>query len=368
MKEIKKIIIYLPNLKGGGAEKVYLNLANHWVSQGINVVFLLNKKEGDYLQFVNKKIKIIDLKINRIRQGFLKLPFIFKKEKASICIAAMWPLTSIVIILFRLFFIKTKLIVSDHVNLEKSILKETSINLNLFKFILKITYPFADGIICVSKGVKSQICKITNIKSNKIKVIYNPIIKDEKFDNLFNLKKFKKFSKKTVLSVGTLKEQKNHKFLINVFSKIDKNIDAQLIILGSGPLKNKLNNLIKNLNETKRIFIIDFDTNVLEYYLKSHIFVLSSEWEGFGNVIVEAMYCGLDVISSNCDYGPEEILENGKYGAIYRKNNENELLTELNKLINKKEFIFNEKNYLRSFEFSISKISKQYINYFNQIL
>ena len=170
------------------------------------------------------------------------------------------------------------------------------------------------------------------------------------------------------MSVGTLKEQKNHKFLINVFSKIDKTIDAQLIILGSGPLKNKLNNLIKNLNETKRIFIIDFDTNVLEYYLKSHIVVLPSEWEGVGNVIVEAMYCGLDVISSNCDYGPEEILENGKYGTIYRKNNENELLTELNKLINKKKFIFNKKNYLRSFEFSISKISKQYINYFNQIL
>ena len=86
--------------------------------------------------------------------------------------------------------------------------KKHRLILNLFKFILKITYPFADGIICVSKGVKSQICKITNIKSNKIKVIYNPIIKDEKFDNLFNLK-IQKIFKKTVLSVGTLKEQKS---------------------------------------------------------------------------------------------------------------------------------------------------------------
>jgi len=368
LKELKKIIIYLPNLKGGGAEKVYLNLANDWIKQGINVTFLLNKKEGDYLKFVDKNIKIINLDINRIREGLLKLPFIFYKEKASICIVAMWPLTSITILIFRLFLIKTKLIISDHVNLEKSIENETSFNLNLFKFILKITYPLTDGIICVSEGVKSQVSKISNIKKNKIKVINNPIVPDNNYNKLLYFQKYNKFLKRTIISVGTLKDQKNHEFLIKTFAKINKDIEAQLIIVGQGPLKNKLKNLIIELDERERISIIDFDANIFEYYLKSHIFVLSSKWEGFGNVIVEAMHCGLEIISSNCDYGPSEILENGKYGILFDHNDQNGLLKELKKLINKNKINFNKKNFIKSFDFSISKISKQYINYINEII
>ena len=110
-----------------------------------------------------------------------------------------------------------------------------------------------------------------------------------------------------------------------------------------------------------------FWPNIYEYYLKSHIFILSSKWEGFGNVIVEAMHCGLEIISSNCDYGPTEILENGKYGILFDHNDQDRLLKELKTLINKNKINFNEKFY-KSFDFSISKISKQYINYINEII
>ena len=105
---------------------------------------------------------------------------------------------------------------------------------------------------------------------------------------------------------------------IKSFSQINKNIRVKLLIIGSGPLKKYLKELIKSLNESDRVSIISFDKDIYKYYLQSHIFVLTSKWEGFGNVIVETLHCGLEVVSSDCDYGPREILENGKYGYLFK--------------------------------------------------
>ncbi len=369
MNKVSKIVIYIPDLKGGGAEKVYLNLANYWIEKGIKVTFILNKKQGEYLELLNKQIKVINLNVSRIREALIKLPFVLHKEKASVCIAAMWPITSLTVLIFKLFFIKkTKLIISDHVNLTESIKRETNFSFSLFKLILRFTYPFADGIICVSEGVKKEICKLAKIKKNKIKTIYNPLIDEKNLKKLEYYKNFKKNNTKTIISVGSLKEQKNHEMLIKLFSKIDDKIDVKLLIIGSGPLKDYLKKLIKSLNQSNRISIINFDKNIYKYYLQSHIFVLTSKWEGFGNVIVEALHCGLEVISSDCDFGPSEILEKGKYGFLFNLDEENKCSDKLIKLLKNNQLSFNEENFHKSFDFSISKISNQYLDYMNDLI
>ena len=152
--------------------------------QGIKVTFILNKQTGPYLKKISNKIKIINLNINKIRNSFFIIPKIIKKEKPEIFIAPMWPITSLAIIMFKFFFLKTKLIISDHVNLNKSIKNETNFNFFLFKNILKFTYPFCDGMIAVSEGVKKNIIQLTNNKNFKIQVIHNPVIEDESFSKL----------------------------------------------------------------------------------------------------------------------------------------------------------------------------------------
>ena len=104
------------------------------------------------------------------------------------------------------------------------------------------------------RRVKSQVSKISNIK-NKIKVINNPIVPDNNYNKLLYFKKYKKFLKRTIISVGTLKDQKNHEFLIKTFAQLNKDIDAQLIIVGQVP-KNKLKNLIIELDEER--ICVDF--------------------------------------------------------------------------------------------------------------
>lgn len=368
MKKINKILIYLPNLQGGGAEKVYTNLANYWTSKNIEVIFMLNKKTGPFINQLNKKIRIIDLNINRIRKSFFAIPPVLREEKPDIFLSAMWPLTSITILIKKIFFLKTKLIVSDHVNLTESIQKETNFNYTLFKYIVMFTYKFSDGIICVSKGVKKNIIEISRVDSEKIHVIYNPLILEDNSKILNKQKIRTKLNKIRFLSVGTLKVQKNHAMLIEAFSMISKRYNVELMILGDGPEKNNLKNLIIKNNQINRIFIKDFDIDVKKYYLQSSCFILSSNWEGFGNVIVEALHYGLKIISTNCKYGPSEILENGKYGSLIEVGDVKSLYREMLKFIESENFLFSKENYEKSLQFSVKKISNQYLDYFKKII
>ncbi len=358
----------MPNLRGGGAERVYTNLANTWTKQGLEIVFLLNKKDGPFLIELNQNIRVIDLNVKRIRQTFFLLPKIIKREKPDIFLSAMWPLTSISIVLSKLFFLKTKIVISDHVNLTKSIKYETNFNYFLFKFILFVTYRFADGIICVSKGVKKNVIKISKLREDRIIVIYNPIISNEnKYDNSNFIKAIKK-NCINFLNIGSLKIQKNQKLLINAFSQLDNSYDVNLLIVGDGPEKQNLITLIKEKKQEHRIFIKDFDLDVEQYYLRSDFFILSSEWEGFGNVLVEALHYGLNIISTNCDYGPAEILDYGKYGDLVKVNDTDSLTKIMEKKIKEFKREFNYINYLRSLDYSVSKIAKNYLDYFYKIL
>ena len=368
MKNINKIFIYLPNLNGGGAEKVYINLANQWIIQGINVTFILNKKTGPYLTIINKKIKIINLNINKIRNSFFMIPKIIKKENPEIFIAPMWPITSLAIIIFKLFFLKTKLIISDHVNLNKSIKNETNFNFFFFKYILKFTYPFCDGMIAVSEGVKNNIIELTNNKNFDIQVINNPVIEDKSFNNLKYYKTFPKNKNFTFISVGTLKKQKNHNLLIDAFSFISKKYDCRLVILGNGPEEKVIKKLIKEKNLQLKIIMKDFDIEIEKHYLSSHVLVLSSDWEGFGNVLVEALHYGLRIISTNCNYGPAEILKNGKYGVLTKVGDAKLLSLEMERMITNNYINFDHKNHERSKDFCVSIISKKYLEYFEKVI
>lgn len=362
----KKILILLPDLKGGGAEKLHVNLANYWVLNGYQVKFILLKNRGVFKKLLHRNIKIIDLNISRMRKIFFKLPKIINNEKPQILLIAMWPLTSFSII--SLFFIKKKfkIFISDHVNLSKSIKYELKIYEIIPKILMHLTYRFADGIIAVSKGVKYNLVKLSGLKPNKIKVIYNPVIVDMNKNsinlnlNIFNL--WQRNYEYRILSVGTLKFQKNHEALIKAFAMIPSDYSIKLIILGDGPLKDQLKQLIKELNQDHRIELKGFNIETENYYSTATTFVLPSRWEGFANVLVEALKYNLPIISTDCDFGPREILENGKYGILISSKDYLEIKRELLRVIN--DNLKFENGYLRALDFKVEKIGNQYLEYF----
>ena len=156
----------------------------------------------------------------------------------------MWPMTSISVLAWLASFKKGKLFLVDHVHLSSSVEKEIFFPKVIFRLILKSTYFFANKIIVVSNGVKRDILQISSKLKKKIKVIYNPLIKAKTFKikNKASLKKkiWGKNSKYCILSIGSLKIQKDYFNLIEAFSLLERQRNYKLLIIGDGPLKNKL--------------------------------------------------------------------------------------------------------------------------------
>jgi len=154
------IFFILPDLRGGGAERVCINLAHDWILRGHKVTFVLMKKRGEFLNNVSKKIKIINLNKDRIRNLFFPLLNFFLKKKPEVTLVQMWPLTSIAVLSWLASFKKGKLILVDHIHLSTSVEKELLIPKRIFEFIINLTYKFSSKIIVVSKGVKSDLIKM----------------------------------------------------------------------------------------------------------------------------------------------------------------------------------------------------------------
>ncbi len=358
-----KIVFILPDLRAGGAEKVCINLATNWISKGHSVTFVLMNKKGEYLKNISKEIKIISLKKRKIRQLFFPLLGFFYSYKPDVTLAQMWPLTSLTVLSWMASFKIGKLYLVDHVHLSSTVEKEIFFPKIIFKLIIKMTYKFASRTIVVSNGVKRDLEEISSNLKSKIKVINNPLIKkkNKKIKNNSSLKN-KIWGKKTkyrILNVGSLKLQKDHLNLINAFSLLKLNQNYKLIIIGDGPKKKELKMFVKNKNLSSKIIFINFKSNLNNYYSTANLFVSSSKWEGFSNVIAESLGHGLPVVSTNCKSGPSEILKNGKYGELVPIENPKKLA----KAIYKNLRIKHDKRLLikRSLDFEINKISNQYL-------
>ncbi len=297
-----KISILLPNLRFGGAEKLHINLAEDWIKKGYKVEFVLMQKSGEYLSMIPNGVSIFNLNVSHFRNVIFPLASYLRKYRPDIILAAMWPLTSYAIISWFISKKIGKLYVSEHAELSFSeVYSKAGLRFLLRKFI-QFSYPFSNGIIAVSEAVKSDLVKIGRLNEEKIKVIYNPVAKggvciEESIDSRNEL--WGEGWKYNILTVGELKKVKDHENLITAFSLLPEELNAKLIILGDGNLKESLIQLVNRLNLTGKVEFTGFVRDPYPWYLTADLFVLSSISEGFGNVIVEALECGVPVVSTN---------------------------------------------------------------------
>jgi glycosyltransferase involved in cell wall biosynthesis len=358
-----KITIILPNLSGGGAERLHVNLANNWVMKGFDVEFVLLKNEGELISLLAPKISVVNLDVSRIRSSIIPLVLHLRKSSSKIVLAAMWPLTSVVALAWVLAGWKGKLFLSEHANLTMSL---ASNNLWFVRNAIRLSYTLAKGIIAVSRGVKSDLCKVGNLPDGLVRVIYNPVstgaIASREDASVQNQMWGDGFTSH-ILSVGRLVPQKDHETLIRAFALLRNSVNAKLVILGEGPLRSKTEALIAQLNLQDCITMPGFVIDPGPWFRSADVFVLSSRFEGFGNVIVEALERGVPVVSTDCLSGPAEILDFGRFGILVPIEDPVELALAIEKSLTSSH---NRSNLIRRAEdFSVLKISNEYLNYFD---
>ncbi|WP_156874348.1 glycosyltransferase [Planococcus halocryophilus] len=356
----KKILVFLFQLNGGGAEKTVVNILNKLDSSKFNIVLVLgNDKNNHYMDLLSENVTVKYLDCGKLRKCLLKLRKTIILEKPDLLFTTMNPNNIMLVVAEFISFRKIPVIVREANNRTQS---GTVTVLN--KLITKICYNYAAKVISLSHGVKEDLINNFKIKQEKIKVIYNPIdidyINQIKNEEILDIEI--NGNEKTIISVGRLEEQKDFTTLIRAFNLVQSQIKSRLLILGKGSQEGSLKKLVTTLNLEEKVIFLGFKENPQKYVKNSDLFALTSKWEGFGHVIVEAMAVGTPVVVTNCNSGPLEIIKNNEYGIL---SNVEDYVDISNKIINllKNDVLSAEyscKGLLRSEDFKSDKIVKEY--------
>ena len=332
----KKIHIILPNLGAGGAEKVMLLLARQFVANNFHVLFIVRRlTEKGFQEVIEREFEVINLNAKKVRHFPLALKNKYKTiQKPDLVIASLWPLTFLTALTLKFTNTTIKVICIEHGSLKYQTSKNGKLHQLFLKWSLKLTLVFCDKLVCVSQGLKDEINELTNYNKSKLISIPNPIKLDNSGANSDVINGLEKQLKGHVfLFVGRLKKVKNIPLLLKAFKKVTEKTDATLLILGDGSEFETLKKLSVTLGIECNVHFLGFINDCKPYYKIANTFVLSSDSEGFGNVIVEALAEGCTVVSTNCPYGPKEILDNGTYGYLAKVNNEEDLAKTMLKSI-----------------------------------
>lgn len=314
----KKISVFLPSIDGGGAERVMVLLCNELVARGMQVELVLGTSGGVYQAILSDKVKVICLNEARVSKALFACARYLKRGKPDVLISAMKHSNLMCICAKMISRVKTKLLIVDHNNFSKANSSNSYILSKLFLFLMRVLYPRADLIGAVSKGVAEDLSRSLKLPNERVNVLYNPVI-DGGFDSKSReVVEFKWFNEDipTFVGVGRLTEQKNFNLLIDAFYKYQKKNIGRLLILGEGEERNALEKKVSELGLDSLVEMPGFLQNPYAYLRNSSVFVLSSDWEGLPTCLIEALACGLPIVSTNCPSGPLEILENGKWGAL----------------------------------------------------
>lgn len=346
-----KVAIFVNSLAGGGMERAMINLAKHFASEGVKVDLLVASKKGPLKEDVPIEVNLIDLKkcypkvlparlwlfisafsvepkffimavlVKRIPKSVRVIPSLIDyltkntpdiiiSTPTSANLAAIW---SCVCARFS-----GKLLIREASTLSSEMKFSKALFSKFVPSLVEKWYRKSDCILCVSDGVKNDLLSAYTFEDAKLLTAYNILdidwILEKSLSSDFNsqLESYGRY----VLSVGRLEEQKNFEMLIQAFDLIHKHVDVNLVILGEGSLRSKLESLVESLNLSDRVYLPGYVNNPYPFIARCEVFALTSLWEGCPNVIREAKVLRRKIVSTDGIACIKELLTNGEYEGL----------------------------------------------------
>lgn len=308
-----KLAVFIYSMTGGGAERVVSYLLPYLKKKGVDVCLILMNTTIKYNVPADVPIYYLE-KSDYKESGFykwIKLPFLafryarlLKRIQATHSFSLLTRPNYINIMARWFTRHKFNMIISER-NYPSLQYGYGDMQSKVNTFLVKKLYHFADRIICNAQASSEDLVQNFNCEAAKMYVIYNPIDKSA-IDAIPALDGFFDPAYINAITIGRLQEVKNHKLLIQAIADL-KNV--RLYILGEGYLKASLTEFIKSKGMEDRVFLLGFEKNPYKYLKNADLFLLGSNHEGFPNVLLEAMCCGLPIVSTNCKSGPSEMME-----------------------------------------------------------
>ena len=299
------IVVFTRWLEGGGAERVAVNLVNEFITRGYPVDLVLQYRVGPYLDDIDDRVNIVELN-RRVRYGLRRLLNHLRRRRPRALLAVQTEANVLGIIAWRLSGLSGRVVVSEQNSLVGAGWTR--------RLAIAHTYGRADSAVACSSALGAELTRL-GVPDSNVTTIPNPV-SDGVETFVAAPGSDREPGQPMIVGTGDSEPQKDFETLIRAFALLRRDSDASLWILGEGPERPRLESLAADLGLTAHVHLPGFVTPPWEIMSRASVFVLSSRWEGWPNVLVEALGLGIPVVATDCPTGPVEILDGGRFGML----------------------------------------------------
>jgi glycosyltransferase involved in cell wall biosynthesis len=313
---VGRLALFLPSLRGGGAERVMVDLARGLLARGYPVDVVLPQVEGPYLDLVPPEVRVVDLRAGRVLASLPALVRYLRREQPAALLATLSHANVIALWARRIAGVPTRVVVREANTLSVASRDGARLGDRLLPWLARRFYGWADEIVAVSDGVARDLAAAAGLPPERVHVLHSPlatpelrVLAAEPVDHPW----FGPGQPPVVLGVGRLAKQKDFATLLRAFAAVRSSRVARLAILGEGEERPALESLARELDIGADLWLPGYQRNPFKFMARAGIFVLSSLYEGSPGALVQALACGAPVVATDCPSGPREIL--GRAGA-----------------------------------------------------
>ncbi len=306
-----KVALFAPSMTWGGAEKMFRRLAIGLADAGLAVDLVLASASGPNLQALPTTVRVVDLECRRVLTSTGPLAHYIDKANPDVVISTLHYANLVAVWARSLAARSPQLILREATTMSMAAANSGQARDRVIFALARAFYPRADVVVANSRGAADDLVGHVGVPRSLVRVIYNPACSDEMVPLMQEPVSHPWFGDggpPIILSVGRLSVPKHYDLLVRAVSAARRQRPLRLVILGDGEERASLKALVQELGAEAFVSLPGFAENPYAYMARADLFVLSSAWEGLPNALIEAMACGLPVVSTDCPHGPREIL------------------------------------------------------------
>lgn len=306
------VYFYLPTFAGGGAERVYVRLANHYAALGLDTQFIVNVERGPLRPLLSDKVHLHVLHARSAARALPKLARLMMRHKPRVLLSALTRANITAMLARTLSGSSTRMVLSERNHVSTLISAWHPLRRHGIEALIRATYRHAHAVTAVAGGVAEDIEHLGRLARDTVRVIHNPSPEQAEIDAAHASDLPHPWFAEDIpvlIAAGRLLPQKDYPTMLEAVRLVDAKRPVRLIVLGDGPQFQEMQDLARQLGLGEKVHFAGFRMNRFDYMARGGVLLLSSITEGFPNVVVEALACGCAVVSTDCaGNGPREIL------------------------------------------------------------
>lgn len=365
-----RILIAYWDLMVGGVQHMTTKLANAWVAEGHSVTIAVAKRHpGKELYPLDPRVELLDFGADRVRGYTLGLARLLRRRGREFDVLySGTTVPNVAAVLARaLARSRIKLVLSERDNPEAGFNALTSPVEKLIWRLKPWAYRRADALVCVSTPLADALARFTGIARDRIAVIHNPAAPD---DASFLTAPaphpwLAGEAVPVIVAGGRHHPQKDFPMLLRAFAELRRRRPVRLALLGDGEERPKIEALIDKLGLRADVLVPGMQRDIMPWLVHGDLFVMSSRFEGFGNVLVQALAAGSRIVSTDCPDGPAEVLEQGRYGTLTPVGDAAAMADAMDRSLDEPRDP--ERQRARAEQFSVRRIAARYVTLFREL-